>query len=80
MSYTKESLKSLCVDILGKVDESQVLPVLVNQAAIALFRCNVSCDSLCGELREALNDLHIYGEFGFANPELINPIQEIGSD
>jgi len=65
MRYTKESLLGLCKDILGKIDEERQLPNLVEDAAIALFRCNVRSDELCLELRVALKDLYVYGEFRF---------------
>lgn len=77
MKYTEESLTELCCSVLGKVDKYTPLPKLVEQAAVELFRINIECESLCGPLRMALCDLHVYGEFRFeANPELINPIQE----
>jgi len=64
--YTRQSLTDVCADILGDTDRNIPLPVLLERAAVELFRTKTGCDSLCLQIRAALNDLHRNGEFNFA--------------
>ncbi len=65
--YTRESLASLCLEILGRLDETKALPVLVEQAALTLFKSGINAPEFCVPLRNALDDLAVHGHLRFAD-------------